>query len=150
MNNKFLLRVLIVFLFFMLFSNAFIFAKEKYNPLMTNEGSKYEFYREDMPEVFFFPEDKARWNGYEVTLRDWKRLVDYQRIKFVEEALNIMMFEGKVIDDYSNSIGQIVITMDNIVHLFLLGGKKYSVLEVFNMTLKEYYKAAVEEVNILD
>lgn len=52
-----------------------------------NEGSIYAYSESDIPEVFFFPKDKARWDGSKITMREWYMLTDLQKEKFVSEYL---------------------------------------------------------------
>ncbi len=51
------------------------------------EGSIYAYSNNDIPEVFFFPKDKARWDGTKVTMREWYMLTNLQKEKFVSEYL---------------------------------------------------------------
>ena len=51
------------------------------------EGSIYSYNNNDIPEVFFFPKEKARWDGTKVTMREWYMLTDMQKEKFVSEYL---------------------------------------------------------------
>ncbi len=39
------------------------------------------------PEVFFFPADKARWDGNKITVREWYMLSDSQKQKFISEYI---------------------------------------------------------------
>lgn len=48
----------------------------------------YSYNENDIPEVFFFPKDKARWDGSKVTMKEWYMLTDLQKQKFVTEYLN--------------------------------------------------------------
>ena len=57
----------------------------KFDPFPQNRGTIYE-YGDDIPDVCFFPADKARWNGYEVTADKWPQLTDYQKVQFIEEG----------------------------------------------------------------
>lgn len=41
----------------------------------------------DPPDVFFFPKEKARWDGSKVTLREWYTLTDLQKQRFISEYL---------------------------------------------------------------
>ena len=52
------------------------------------EGSIYAYSNNDIPEVFFFPKEKARWDGTKVTMREWYMLTDLQKEKFVSEYLS--------------------------------------------------------------
>ncbi|MDD5120146.1 MAG: hypothetical protein PHR84_02410 [Candidatus Omnitrophica bacterium] len=38
------------------------------------------------PEICFFPKDKAKWDGYRVTNKNWGRLTDYQKLMFIFEG----------------------------------------------------------------
>lgn len=44
----------------------------------------------DPPEVFFFPKDKARWDGTKITVREWYMLSELQKQKFITEYLDEM------------------------------------------------------------
>lgn len=47
------------------------------------------------PKVCFFPVDKSRWNGYQVSSKDWKTLTVYQKTSFVAEAVAEIEKQGK-------------------------------------------------------
>jgi hypothetical protein len=51
------------------------------------ESSIYAYREDDIPEVFFFPKDKARWDGSRVTLKEWYTLTDLQKEKFISEYM---------------------------------------------------------------
>jgi len=51
------------------------------------EGSIYAYKDDDVPQVFFFPKEKARWDGNKVTMSEWYMLTDLQKEKFVSEYL---------------------------------------------------------------
>ena len=50
-------------------------------------GSIYSYDENNPPEVFFFPKDKARWNGAMVTMREWYMLTELQKERFINEYL---------------------------------------------------------------
>lgn len=52
-----------------------------------NVGTEFEWINDDIPEICFFPEDKARWNGSEVTGNDWLCLIEYQMGMFISEYI---------------------------------------------------------------
>jgi len=58
---------------------------ENFDPFPRNRGTIYA-YGDDIPDVCFFPVDKARWNGYEVTAAKWSQLTDFQKTMFISEA----------------------------------------------------------------
>jgi hypothetical protein len=52
-----------------------------------NQGNQFEYSQEDIPEICFFPSEKARWDGYTVTNKNWNLLTDFQKMTFVSEAI---------------------------------------------------------------
>jgi len=58
---------------------------EQQAPPARTEGSIYSYSDNDIPEVFFFPKEKARWDGTKVTMREWYMLTDLQKEKFISE-----------------------------------------------------------------
>ena len=63
-----------------------VYSEEEITQAKT-EGSIYAYSNNDIPEVFFFPKEKARWDGTKVTMREWSMLTDLQKEKFVGEYL---------------------------------------------------------------
>lgn len=57
----------------------------EFDPFPQNKGSVYQ-YGDDIPDVCFFPIDKARWNGYGVTAAKWSQLTDFQKTMFISEG----------------------------------------------------------------
>ena len=51
------------------------------------EGTIYSYDSLNPPEVFFFPKEKARWDGSKVTMREWYMLTDFQKERFIKEYL---------------------------------------------------------------
>ena len=68
------------------FYSAGVSAEEQYNA-PGPEGSIYSYDENDMPEVFFFPKDKARWDGSKVTMKEWYLLTDLQKQRFITEYM---------------------------------------------------------------
>jgi hypothetical protein len=58
--------------------------------------SLYAYDRNDIPHVFFFPKESARWDGAKVTMREWYMLTDTQKERFISEYLNELRGEYKV------------------------------------------------------
>ena len=50
----------------------------------------YAYDEENPPETFFFPPETARWNGNNVTIREWYMLTELQKEKFIDEYLDEM------------------------------------------------------------
>lgn len=67
-----------------------IYAQEAFDPFPQNRGSIYEY--DDPPDVCFFGQG-ARWNGYDITVSDWYKLTDYQKICFVSEAIDMLQID---------------------------------------------------------
>jgi hypothetical protein len=57
------------------------------DPFPLNRGSIYAYSDDKIPDVCFFPSDKARWDGYKVMAAHWKKLTDYQKEAFISEAV---------------------------------------------------------------
>ena len=80
-------RLTLLFIIAALFYSAgYAFCEEEQKMLPPKvEGSIYSYREDDIPEVFFFPKEKARWDGSKVTMREWYMLTDMQKEKFVSE-----------------------------------------------------------------
>jgi len=50
-------------------------------------GGIYSYRDDDIPDVFFFPKEKARWDGSKVTMKEWYLLTELQKQKFVSEYI---------------------------------------------------------------
>lgn len=55
-------------------------------PVMPSE-SIYSYDPDNAPAVFFFPKEKARWDGSQVTMSEWYMLTERQKEKFITEYL---------------------------------------------------------------
>jgi hypothetical protein len=84
----------ILVLLLILFSHL-LFA-EDFNPFPENAGSPYEYSQDDIPDVCFFPVDKARWDGTKITAREWKMLTDFQKAMFISEYIEELEKEYNV------------------------------------------------------
>ena len=60
--------------------------------------SVYTYSQDDIPAVFFFPSDKARWDGAKVTMREWYTLTELQKEKFISE------YVGELQKQYNQAI----------------------------------------------
>ena len=61
-------------------------------------SSLYSYDEKDPPEIFFFPKEKARWDGSMVTMSEWYTLTELQKEKFLSEYLKQLQ------DQYKTSI----------------------------------------------
>ncbi|MFH1190501.1 MAG: hypothetical protein V1682_07440 [Candidatus Omnitrophota bacterium] len=68
-------------------------------PLVPPGGSLYAYDPDNAPGVFFFPKEKARWDGSRVTMREWYMLTDVQKAKFISEYFNELSSMYKVDTD---------------------------------------------------
>lgn len=77
----------------------------------TKDGSSlYEYDENNPPEAFFFPPEKARWNGYKVTMAEWYLLTDLQKERFISEYMGELnrqyhaALESIGLDDYIRAL----------------------------------------------
>ena len=49
--------------------------------------SIYAYSESDMPQVFFFPKEQARWDGTQITMKEWYLLTPLQKQKFISEYI---------------------------------------------------------------
>ena len=68
-------------------------------PFPKNIGSNYEYDRDNIPDVCFFPVEKSRWDGYKVTNKNWDQLTDFQKTMFISEAAEEIQRNEKVTVD---------------------------------------------------
>ena len=54
--------------------------------ILNNDGI-YKNHSNKLPDICFFPREKAFWDGYKVTSKSWKLLTDEQKIRFITEAI---------------------------------------------------------------
>lgn len=95
-DMKKIIYILLVLVF--AWSPAYAADQPEYNPFPQNKSSIYQ-YGDDIPDICFFPVNKARWNGYEVTAAKWSQLTDYQKVSFISEgAEEIERNEGVKVD----------------------------------------------------
>jgi len=83
MKKCLVFMILILSVFYLSMS----FCEEQKTGSATTEGSIYSYSENDIPKVFFFPKDKARWDGNKVTMKEWYMLTDLQKERFVSEYL---------------------------------------------------------------
>ncbi|MFA6321479.1 MAG: hypothetical protein WCY36_06465, partial [Candidatus Omnitrophota bacterium] len=69
------------------YCGSYAFCREAQSSSGKIEGSIYSYSDNDIPEVFFFPKEKARWDGNKVTMSEWYMLTDLQKEKFVSEYM---------------------------------------------------------------
>ncbi len=70
--------------------------------LTSNEQSStglYYYDENNPPEVFFFPKEKAKWDGSKVTMREWYMLTEKQKEKYLDEYLQDLKAKNNVTID---------------------------------------------------
>ncbi|MDD4203382.1 MAG: hypothetical protein PHQ52_07940 [Candidatus Omnitrophica bacterium] len=90
------------------------FAEEGFNPFPLNTGSIYEYDSENLPEVWFFPVEEARWDGYEVTLSKWSMLTDFQKAQFISEGLDLLISKGVLPEQEGVDVWRMIIAMNHM------------------------------------
>jgi len=91
-------KIIYILFILALFCSTAYTEQSGFDPFPKNRGTIYD-YGDDIPDICFFPINKARWNGYEVTCKVWGQLTDYQKVKFIEEgAVEIEKNEGVKVD----------------------------------------------------
>ena len=58
-----------------------------YAPAAMNKGSKYEYSGNEHIDAWFFPSDKAKWDGSKLNLLEWNNLTKSQKVMFITEYL---------------------------------------------------------------
>lgn len=77
-----------------------------------DQGSIYNYDEKNPPVVFFFPPEKARWDGNKVTMKEWYTLTDLQKEKFVNE------YFGELERQYRESLEGIGLDYLNALNVF--------------------------------
>ena len=62
--------------------------EKRFNPAPANKGSIYEYKRNEKIYKWFFPADKARWDGSKLNLLDWNKLKKNQKVMFILEYVS--------------------------------------------------------------
>lgn len=81
-----------------------------YVPSPENKGSKYEYREGERVDVWFFPKEKARWNGYELNILDWNKLIRLQKVMFIVEYVKQLNEEYKT--NINVDINKYILGMD--------------------------------------
>ena len=80
------LRLLILILVLLLPIDT-LSGQEEFDPFPQNRGTIYEYSDEDIPDICFFPIEKARWDGSRITATEWGILTDFQKSMFISEYI---------------------------------------------------------------
>lgn len=49
------------------------------------------------PDICFFPKDQAKWDGYQITNKNWNKLNDYLKLMFIFEATKELEKRDRVV-----------------------------------------------------
>lgn len=61
--------------------------KRGYASSPENKGSEYEYNNDERVDIWFFPKEKAKWDGSRVSLLDWHKLSRGQKVMFILEYI---------------------------------------------------------------
>ena len=85
MNKK----QLVFSLIFILITSLSLAEEASFDPFPKNRNSIYEYDNKNIPEICFFPVDKARWDGSKITAGEWPLLTDFQKTMFISEYMAV-------------------------------------------------------------
>lgn len=88
-----------------------------------NLDSDYSCSEKEIPEVCFFPVDKARWNGYKVLAKEWKKLTRFQKNEFIVEGIKEIENKEHLSVGFIDGVPDLIDAIDKTTHLFGLGGE---------------------------
>ncbi len=110
------MKRILAILLLTIFIGPHLFALEqKADPFPLNRGSIYE-YGDDIPDVCFFPVNKARWDGYKVTTKTWNQLTDFQKVMFLSEGISEIEIKNQVkVDDSIKGSPLFLISINTVV-----------------------------------
>lgn len=97
-------------------------------------------------ETYFFPPEKARWDGYEVLTSDWKSLDEQQKYKFVSEALQEIEDKEGVRVLFSGSKTELIDPLNKLAYFFGPGGQGGPIITIL---LKSLYMTGNIEGEII-
>lgn len=81
-----------------------------YVPSPENKGSKYEYKDGERIDIWFFPKERSRWDGYKLNILDWNKLTRLQKIMFIVEYVKQLNEEYKT--NINVDINRYILAMD--------------------------------------
>lgn len=111
----------------------------------------YEYYR--APYFWFFPKQWARWDGYQITNKNWNQLNNYQKLMFILEGIKELESKEAVaikISDQARTIAALNYSVDKInkelpkTEIFMLSFM-YDVLKDAKMVTPRKVKAGKKQ-----
>ena len=84
--------------------------KRSYAPAAANKSSKYEYANNEHIDVWFFPSDKAKWDGSKLNLLEWNLLVRAQKVMFIIEYMK--QFNAQYHTNIAVDIDRYILGMD--------------------------------------
>lgn len=101
--------------------------------------STYYYNMDNVPQICFFPSEKARWDGYRVLVENWKELTAYQKNMFVIESIKEIEDKEHLTVGYTDGISKLSMALDEITYSFELEGKgKITVISLIFQFLVKY------------
>lgn len=88
----------------------------------------FSYDKSELIEIYFFPPEKARWDGYEVLLSDWKSLDESQKDKFISEAFKEIESKEEVKVVFEEPKSDLISLLDKMYYVFGIGGLKEPVI----------------------
>lgn len=95
----------------------------------------FSYDKSELIENYFFPPEKAKWDGYEVLNSDWKFLDDYQKNKFVSEASKEIENKETVEVAYEGTASELLSLLDKTNQILALSGAKQPVIIILLKSL---------------
>lgn len=86
--------------------------KKEFDPTPKHKGSFYEYDEGERIDNWFFPKEKARWDGRALNMLEWHMLTNSQKTKFIVEYADLM--EKEYNTDINIDIEKYVIAMNHI------------------------------------
>jgi hypothetical protein len=104
-----------------------------YVPSPENKGSKYEYKEGERVDEWFFPKERSRWNGYELNILDWNKLVRLQKVMFIIEYVKQLNEEYGT--NISVDVNKYILAMDFYASNFPEAGKGIAAISGVNSLL---------------
>jgi hypothetical protein len=102
----------------------------------SHKGSGYEYGRDEIINVFFFPSQEAKWDGYKVKDKDWDNLNEKQKYMFIDEGTKELERLYKTKIEYERSIQSIIEPINTTARILALGGGNQAMINVLYLFFK--------------
>lgn len=108
------------------------------------------FQYSETPDICFFPKDQAKWDGYQITNKNWNKLNNYLKLMFIFEATKELEKRDRVIITIKDS-ARTVRALDYGIDKINKDIPKAQVLVIdfLNDVLKEAKMVAPRQVRVI-